>query len=68
MGPDSDRVSVVGMFAMASCLTVETKMLHGRLPANAPEWMTDPRVTPCVCVYADDLVEPSDGPPDQCAY
>lgn len=42
--------------------------LHGRLPADRPEWLSDPRITPCVRVYPDDLVEPADGPADQCAW
>ena len=42
--------------------------LHGRLPEHPPEWLSDPRITPCVRVYPDDLVEPADGPADQRAY
>jgi len=42
--------------------------LAGRLPADRPEWLSDSRITPCVRVYPDDLVEPADGPPDQCQY
>ncbi len=48
-------------------VVVQTTMLRGRLPANAPPWISDPRMSPCVRIYADDVVEPADGPPDQCA-
>ncbi|MGO8767972.1 hypothetical protein [Mycobacterium sp.] len=47
-------------------VVVEWSALH--LPADPPEWLSDPRITPHVRVRADDLVEPTDEPPDQCAY
>jgi hypothetical protein len=45
---------------------VDLSMLHGRLPADAPPWLLEGRG--CVRVYADDVVEPADGPAEQCAY
>jgi hypothetical protein len=33
------------------------------LPADPPHWLSDPRITPHIRVYRDDLVEPADGPP-----
>jgi hypothetical protein len=45
---------------------VELSALHGRLPADAPSWMTEGRG--CVRVYPDDVVEPADGPAEQRAY
>lgn len=47
-------------------VVVELSMLRGRLPADAPPWLREGRG--CVRIYPDEVVEPCDGPPDQCAY
>jgi hypothetical protein len=49
-------------------VVVESTMLHGRLRADAPPWLSDPAMARYVRVYADDVVEPTDGPPDQRAW
>jgi hypothetical protein len=47
-------------------VVVDLLMLRGRLPADAPPWLLEGRG--CVRVYVDDVVEPADGPAEQCAY
>lgn len=43
---------------------VECGTLRPYLPFTAPAWLADPRTI--VAVHPDDVVEPADGPPDQC--
>jgi hypothetical protein len=47
-------------------VVVERSALRHRLPPDSPPWMREGRGY--VRVYADDVVEPADGPAEQCAY
>lgn len=46
-------------------VVVSWSALH--VPADAPGWLSDPRITHYVRIRADDLVEPADHAPDQSA-
>ena len=60
------RSTLLATLRAGEPVAVELSMLHGRLPADAPPWLTEGRG---YCrVYADDIVEPADGPADQRAY
>jgi hypothetical protein len=61
------RSALLDKLMLGEPAVVAWSALRGRLPADAPEWLPDPRITPCVREYVDDLVEPADGPPDQCS-
>lgn len=62
------RSALLDKLLVGEPVIVGWSMLRGRLPEHPPEWLSDPRITPCVRVYPDDLVEPADGPADQRQY
>jgi hypothetical protein len=47
-------------------VVIELSQLRGRLPVDAPPWLTEGRR--CVRVYPDDVVEPADWPRAQRAW
>jgi hypothetical protein len=60
------RSALLDKLMIGEPVTVGWSELWGRLPEHPPEWLSDPQITPHVRVYPDDLVEPADGPADQC--
>jgi hypothetical protein len=60
------RSTLLDRLLAGSPVVVELTALRGRLPADSPPWMHEGQGH--VRVYADDVVEPADGPADQCAW
>jgi hypothetical protein len=60
------RSSLLTKLLAGEPVVVERSALRHRLPPDSPPWMREGRGY--VRVYADDVVEPADGPAEQCAY
>jgi hypothetical protein len=60
------RSALLDKLLVGDPVIIERTDLHGRLSADGPTWLLEGRGY--LRVYADDLVEPADGPADQRQY
>ncbi|MGO9102119.1 MAG: hypothetical protein ACLP9Y_22765 [Mycobacterium sp.] len=62
------RSTLLDKLLDSESVIVGWSMLHSRLPADRPEWLSDPRITACVRVCCDESIESAAGPADQCGW